>query len=131
MNVIRRPTVGLATEFFDKETLALLHAMEVELPEFAGLDLDVAFGTPLEMYAAGPLLHEQLDGLDIHAAIEAIEARENRMLAARDIAAGPVATELLRERLVDVVLPYAAQLALADTEVSASEDIGVNTPLAA
>ncbi|MGW0730895.1 hypothetical protein ACWD24_54440, partial [Streptomyces mirabilis] len=73
-----------------------------------------------------PLPHEQLDGLDIHAAIEAIEARENRMLAARDIAADPAATGLLRERLVDVLLPYAAHLALADTEVSASQD-----PLAA
>ncbi|MGW0653737.1 hypothetical protein ACWD4T_33985 [Streptomyces umbrinus] len=130
MNVTRRPTAGLATEFFDKETLALLDAIEVELPEFAGLDLDVAFGTPLEMYAADPLPHEQLDGLDIHAAIEAIEARENRMLAARDITADPAATELVRERLVDVLLPYAAQLALADTGVSV-EGIAANASLAA
>ncbi|MGW2612699.1 hypothetical protein ACWC4A_51925 [Streptomyces mirabilis] len=127
MSVTRRPTPGLAAEFFDNETLALLEVAEVPLPEFGRIDLDVAFGTPLEMYAAGPLPHEQLDGLDIHAAIEAIEARENRMLAARDIAADPAAaTELLRERLADVLLPYAAHLALADTEVSAPQD-----PLAA
>ncbi|MGW1007695.1 hypothetical protein [Streptomyces sp. NPDC002520] len=111
MNVTRRPAASLATEHFDTETLALLEAIEVPLPDFTGLDMDVAFGTPLEMYAAGTLPHEQLDGLDIEAAIEAIEARENRMLAARDIAAtDPTATELVRERLVDVLLPYAAQL---------------------
>ncbi|MEU6680934.1 hypothetical protein [Streptomyces sp. NPDC046925] len=111
MNVTHRPSASLATETFDAETLALLKAVEVPLPPFAGLDLDVAFGTPLEMYAVGPLPHERLDGLDITAAIAAIEARENRMLAARDIAAtDPTATELVRERLVDVLLPYAAQL---------------------
>ncbi|MFJ8351513.1 hypothetical protein ACIQ9J_35200 [Streptomyces sp. NPDC094153] len=114
MNVTRRPAASLATENFDAETLALLETVEVPLPDFAGLDLDVAFGTPLEMYAASTLPHEQLDGLDIEAAIEAIEARENRMLAARDIAAtDPTATELVRERLVDVLLPYAAQLCTA------------------
>ncbi|ARI56846.1 hypothetical protein A6E92_31820 (plasmid) [Streptomyces sp. S8] len=111
MNTIRRPAASLATETFDAETLALLEAVEVPLPDFADLDLDVAFGTPLEMFEAGPLPHEQLDGLDITAAIAAIEARENRMLAARDIAAtDPTATELVRERLVDVLLPYATQL---------------------
>ncbi|MFD6876977.1 MULTISPECIES: hypothetical protein [unclassified Streptomyces] len=111
MNTTRRPAASLATETFDAETLALLKAVEVPLPDFADIDVDVAFGTPLEMYAAGPLPHEQLDGLDITAAIAAIEARENRMLAARDITAtDPTATELVRERLVDVLLPYAAQL---------------------
>jgi hypothetical protein len=110
MNITRRPAASLASESFDAETLALLAELEVELAEFGDVDLDMAFGTPLEMYAAGHLPHEQLDGLDIKAAIEAIEARENRMLAARDIAADPVATELVRERLVDVLIPYAAQL---------------------
>ncbi|MEU4729625.1 hypothetical protein [Streptomyces sp. NPDC023588] len=111
MNVTRRPSASLATEHFDAETLALLEAVEVPLPAFSNIDMDVAFGTPLEMYAAGPLLHEQLDGLDITASIAAVEARENRMLAARDITAtDPTATELVRERLVDVLLPYAAQL---------------------
>ncbi|MEW2134629.1 hypothetical protein [Streptomyces sp. NPDC005435] len=107
MNAISGP----ATEHFDAETLALLADLDVEIPEFGGVDLDVAFGTPLEMYEAGTLPHERLDGLDITAAVAAIEARENRMLAARDIvAADPTATELVRERLVDVLLPYAAQL---------------------
>ncbi|MER7898948.1 hypothetical protein ABTX62_23250 [Streptomyces sp. NPDC096046] len=110
MNITRRPAASLASESFDGETLALLAELEVELPEFGDVDLDMAFGTPLEMYAAGHLPHEQLDSLDIKAAIEAIEARENRMLAARDIAADPVATELVRERLVDVLILFAAQL---------------------
>ncbi|MFF8798053.1 hypothetical protein [Streptomyces globisporus] len=111
MNTSSRPTAGLATENFDAETLALLKAVEVPLPDFGGLDLDVAFVTPLEMFEAGPLPHERLDGLDITAAVAAIEARENRMLAARDIlVTDPTATELVRERLVDVLLPYAAQL---------------------
>lgn len=111
MNTTSRPTASLATENFDAETLALLEAVEVPLPEFGDLELDVAFGTPLEMFEAGPLPHERLDGLDITAAVAAIEARENRMLAARDIAAtDPTATELVRERLVDVLLPYATQL---------------------
>ncbi|MFE5899896.1 hypothetical protein ACFQ67_21195 [Streptomyces sp. NPDC056488] len=111
MNTTSRPTASLATESFDAETLALLEAIEVELPDFGNVDLDVAFGTPLEMFEAGALPHERLDGLDITAAVAAIEARENRMLAARDIVAtDPTATELVRERLVDVLLPYAAQL---------------------
>ncbi|MEU3602256.1 hypothetical protein ABZ714_26590 [Streptomyces sp. NPDC006798] len=111
MNVISRPAASLITEHFDTETLALLEAVEVPLPEFGDVDLDVAFGTPLEMYEASALPHERLDGLDITAAIAAIEARENRLLAARDITAtDPTATELVRERLVDVLLPYAAQL---------------------
>jgi hypothetical protein len=111
MNTTSRPTAGLATENFDAETLALLEAVEVPLPDFADLDLDVAFGTPLEMHEAGTLPHERLDGLDITAAVAAIEARENRMLAARDIVAtDPTVIELVRERLVDVLLPYAAQL---------------------
>ncbi|MEU9108907.1 hypothetical protein AB0D54_32195 [Streptomyces xanthophaeus] len=121
MNITHRPAAGLATEHFDAETLALLEAVEVPLPAFAGLDLDVAFGTPLEMYEAGPLPHEQLDGLDITAAIAAIEARENRMLAARDIAAtDPTATGLVRERLVDVLLPYAAQLRITRRPAAAA-----------
>ncbi|MEU7553126.1 hypothetical protein AB0B01_12390 [Streptomyces sp. NPDC044571] len=127
MNVTRRPAASLATEHFDAETLALLEAVEVPLPAFADLDLDVAFGTPLEMYEAGPLPHERLDGLDITAAIAAIEARENRMLAARDIAAtDPTVTALVCERLVDVLLPYAAQLRITRRPAAAA-----HLPLAA
>lgn len=109
MNATQSPTAE-SIESFDSETLALLTELEVELPEFGDVDLDVAFGTPLEMYEPGELPHECLTGLDITAAIEAIETRENRILAARDIAADPAVTELVRERLVDVLLPYAAQL---------------------
>ncbi|GHE56490.1 hypothetical protein GCM10018785_27250 [Streptomyces longispororuber] len=120
MNATSRSTVGLVTENFDAETLALLEAVEVPLPDFAGLDLDVAFGTPLEMYEDGPLSHERPDGLDITAAIAAIEARENRMLAARDIVTtDSTAAELVRERLVDVLLPYAAQLRITPPATAA------------
>ncbi|MGO1025681.1 hypothetical protein ACTOXX_34465 [Streptomyces rubiginosohelvolus] len=93
MNVTRCPAASLATEHFDTETQELLDAIDVELPEFGDTDMDVAFGTPLEMFEAGTLPHERLDGLDITAAVAAIEARENRMLAARDIVAtDPTAT---------------------------------------
>ncbi|MGW3652483.1 hypothetical protein [Streptomyces sp. NPDC000878] len=119
MNVIRRPAASLATEGFDVETQELLDAIEVELPDFGDVDLDVAFGTPLSMYEAGLLPHERLEGLDLEAAIEAIEARENRMLAARDIAAAdPSIARFVRERLVDVLLPYAAQLRVTRAAVS-------------
>ncbi|MFH8470348.1 hypothetical protein [Streptomyces sp. NPDC017991] len=114
MNVTRRPVSSLATEDYDAETQDLLDAIEVGLPDFGDtglVDLDVAFGTPLAMYEAGLLPDERLEGLDIEATIEAIEARENRMLAARDIAAtDPTIARFVRERLVDVLLPYAAQL---------------------
>lgn len=116
MNVTRRPASSLATEDFDIETQELLDEIEVGLPDFgdANLDLDVAFGTPLSMYEAGLLPHERLEGLDLEAALAAIEARENRMLAARDIAADdPSIARFVRERLVDVLLPYAAQLRTA------------------
>ncbi|MGY1503663.1 hypothetical protein ACW4TU_45105 (plasmid) [Streptomyces sp. QTS52] len=114
MNVTRRPAASLATEGFDAETQDLLDAIEVELPDFGDVDLDVAFGTPLSMYEAGLLPHERLESLDLEAAIEATEARENRMLAARDIAAAdPSIASFVRERLVDVLLPYAAQLRTA------------------
>ncbi|MEU8851972.1 hypothetical protein AB0C70_38410 [Streptomyces sp. NPDC048564] len=119
MNVTRRPAASLATESFDRETIALLDAIEVELPEFGDIDLDVAFGTPLDLYEAGTLAHEQLDGLDIYAAIEAIEAREHRLAAARDIVTDPAVTALIRERLVDVLLPYAAQLRIAPLAIAA------------
>lgn len=116
MNTTRRAAAGLASEYFDTETLALLDELDVDIPEFSSIDLDVAFGTPLEMYDAAPLPHERLDGLDITAAVAAIEARENRMLAARDITAtDPTVTELVRERLVDVLLPAAAQLRIRQT----------------
>jgi hypothetical protein len=123
-------SAGLS-DHFDSETLALLDELDVELPDFGNVDLDVVFGTPLEMYEADVLPHEQLNGLDIYAAIEAIEARENRLVAARDIAADPAVTALVRERLVDVLVPYASELNLANTSVSASRGIVTAVPLVA
>lgn len=111
MNVTRRPAAGLVTEGFDVETQELLAAVEVELPDFGDVDLDVVFGTPLSMYEAGFLPHERLEGLDEDAVKDAIEARHDRLLAAGDIAAeDPSIACFVRERLVDVLLPYAAQL---------------------
>ncbi|MFE4055578.1 hypothetical protein ACFXP3_04575 [Streptomyces sp. NPDC059096] len=112
MNTASRPT----TEHFDTETQALLNGIELDV-EVRDLDLDVAFGTPLDMYEADLLPHEQVTGEDmgrdefLDALIAADAARRARMQAARDIvAADPSITALVRERLVDVLLPYAAQL---------------------
>ncbi|PWI05688.1 hypothetical protein DIZ27_37805 [Streptomyces sp. NWU339] len=117
MNATRTP----ATEDFDAETLGLLEAVEVPLPEFTGLDLDVAFGTPLDLYepagsqremrayaaavVAAPTSQRhqlsRLHGAEIQARID----------AGRDILTDdPALTARVRERLVDVLLPHAAQL---------------------
>ncbi|MFJ9472466.1 hypothetical protein [Streptomyces caniferus] len=121
MNVTRRPTAGLATETFDTETLALLEAIEVPLPDPADIDLDIAFGTPLEMY--GLVTSDELARWDAAAAMakgktkarnELVAESGARRGAARDIvAADPSITARVRERLVDVLLPYAAQLRIA------------------
>ncbi|MFD9289593.1 hypothetical protein ACFWBV_15145 [Streptomyces sp. NPDC060030] len=118
MNTTRRPAASLAAENFDAETLALLEAVEVPLPDFADIDLDVAFGTPLEMYDL--VTTDELARWDAAAAAkkgktkardEVIADSGARREAARDIlAADPSITELVRERLVDVLLPYAPQL---------------------
>ncbi|MBC9730146.1 hypothetical protein [Streptomyces sp. TRM68367] len=121
MNTTSRPTAGLVTETFDAETLALLEAVEVPLPDFAGIDLDVAFGTPLEMYDL--VTTDELARWDAAAAVkkgktkardEVVAASRARWEAARDIlAADPSITELVRERLVDMLLPYVTQLRIA------------------
>ncbi|MFD8621432.1 hypothetical protein [Streptomyces sp. NPDC059513] len=118
MNTTRRPGASLATEHFDAETLALLEAVEVSLPEFGDLDLDVAFGTPLEMYDL--VTTDELARWDAASAVKKgkTQARDEvvadsgaRREAARDIlAADPSIPAFVRERLVDVLLPYAAQL---------------------
>ncbi|MFE1519576.1 hypothetical protein ACFW9I_22600 [[Kitasatospora] papulosa] len=118
MNTARRPAASLATEHFDTETQELLDAIDVELPDFGDIDLDIAFGTPLEMY--GLVTTDELARWDAAAAVtkgktkareEVIAASGARREAARDIlAADPSITERVRERLVDVLLPYAAQL---------------------
>ncbi|WP_329564407.1 hypothetical protein OG711_38560 (plasmid) [Streptomyces uncialis] len=128
MNTARRPAAGLATETFDTETLALLEAVEVPLADFADIDLDVAFGTPLEMYDL-VTVHE-LARWDAATAVkkgktkardEVIADSGARREAARDIlAADPSITELVRERLVDVLLPYAERLRIARRPAAAA-----------
>ncbi|MFJ4917640.1 hypothetical protein [Streptomyces sp. NPDC088726] len=106
MNVTRRPAASLATEYFDTETQELLDAIDVALPDFGDIDLDIAFGTPLELHE--PFATSREKGLTGQELLEQFFARR---YAARDIVADdPTATELVRERLVDVLLPYAAQL---------------------
>ena len=85
-----QPSTG---EAFDAETLALLNELDVPLPNFANVDLDIAFGTPLEMYELATA-----DELARHDAKRHI------------LAADPSITALVRERLVDVLLPYADRL---------------------
>ncbi|MFC8009267.1 hypothetical protein [Streptomyces cinereoruber] len=108
-------------EVFDAETLALLDELDVPLSADFDVDLDVAFGTPLEMhepagtaremrrYAAEvltvPLDRRQELALAYGAEITA------RVDAGRDIlAADPSITARVRERLVDVLLPHADRL---------------------
>ncbi|MFI8007960.1 hypothetical protein [Streptomyces sp. NPDC086010] len=134
MNVIRRPAASLATEHFDTETQELLDAIDVTLPDFGDIDLDIAFGTPLEMY--GLVTSDELARWDAASTVakgktkardEVIAESGARREAARDIlAADPSITELVRERLVDVLIPYAAQLRIAPP-VTATEPV----PLAA
>ncbi|MGW3269059.1 hypothetical protein [Streptomyces sp. NPDC001056] len=101
MNVILRP----ATEHFDAETLALLEAVEVPLPEFS-TDLDIVFGTPLELHE--PYATSREKDLPEQELLEQFFARRH---AARDLLADdPSILVRVRERLVDVLLPYAAQL---------------------
>ncbi|MFI8200877.1 hypothetical protein ACIF6K_30890 [Streptomyces sp. NPDC085942] len=126
MNTTSRPTAGLATENFDAETLALLEAIEVELPEFGDLDLDVAFGTPLEMFEPAGTQGEMrryvaeivAAPVDQRYALSLVHGAEitARIDAARDIVVSDLTTmKLIRERLVDVLLPYAAQLRITES----------------
>ncbi|WP_331725528.1 hypothetical protein OG596_38335 (plasmid) [Streptomyces sp. NBC_01102] len=110
-----------ADEVFDAETLALLDELDVPLPtELADfdVDLDVAFGTPLEMYelvTAGELARWDAASTakksKTKARDEVIAEYGARREAARDIlAADPAITARVRERLVDVLIPYAGCL---------------------
>ncbi|MEW2623624.1 hypothetical protein [Streptomyces sp. NPDC048106] len=93
-------------EVFDAETLALLEAIEVPLPDFADLDLDIAFGTPLELHE--PFATSREKGLPEGELLEQFFARRH---AARDILADdPTITARVRECLVDVLLPCADRL---------------------
>lgn len=127
MNTTSRPTAGLATEHFDTETLALLKAIEAPLPAFTDIDLDIAFGTPLEMYDL--VTTDELARWDAASAVtkgktkardEVVAEAGARWDAARDIlAADPSITERVRERLVDVLIPYAAQLRITPPATAA------------
>lgn len=110
MNVTSHFAASPATEYFDAETLALLNELNVESPEFGGVDLNIVFGTPLEMYE--PFATAREAGLaDERECLEQFFARRH---AARDILADvPSITARVRERLVDVLVPYAARLRTA------------------
>ncbi|MFJ4329122.1 hypothetical protein ACIP3A_39265 [Streptomyces tricolor] len=114
------------SEQFDSETLALLRAAEVDHPEFGDIDLDVAFGTPLEMYEF--VTPDELARWDAAASLKkgrqaardkvANESAARRAAAKDILAADPSITELVRERLVDVLLPYTAQLRTAPPAIA-------------
>lgn len=116
MNTTTRPTAGLATENFDAETQELLDELDVELPEFGGVDLDVVFGTPLEMYefvTPGELARydaaASARGGRTKAQDEVGSEFAARRDAARDIvAADPSITERVRERLLEALEPSIA-----------------------
>ncbi|MFI8966950.1 hypothetical protein ACIGO8_33120 [Streptomyces sp. NPDC053493] len=115
-----RPSTG---EVFDTETLTLLDELDVPLPTEltdAEVDLDIAFGTPLEMHEPAGTARETRR---YAAAVLAAPDRRHelalfhgaeiaaRVDAGRDIlAADPTITARIRERLVDVLLPHADRL---------------------
>ncbi|MGW2426625.1 hypothetical protein ACWC0C_47060 [Streptomyces sp. NPDC001709] len=112
MNVTRRP----ATERFDSETLGLLDELDVELPEFGDVDLDVVFGTPLEMYES--VTPGELARFDAAAGARGGRTKAQdevgfefaaRRDAARDIVAADASiTERVRERLLEALEPTIA-----------------------
>ncbi|MFE1271272.1 hypothetical protein [Streptomyces sp. NPDC058758] len=116
-----RPSSG---EVFDAETLALLDELDIPLPTDltdAEIGLDVAFGTPLEMYEpagtaremrryAAAVLTVPPDRRHELALAHGAEIAA-RVDAGRDIlATDPTITARVCERLVDVLLPHAARL---------------------
>lgn len=120
MNLVRHSAAGLATETFDAETLALLEAVEVPLPDFADIDLDVAFGTPLELHEPFATSREKAEALT-RPESEVFGDFFARRHAAMDIVTtDPTITALVRERLVDVLLPYAAQLRITQRPAAAA-----------
>ncbi|MFH7340633.1 hypothetical protein [Streptomyces sp. KHY 26] len=111
-----KTTHRCATEHFDSETLALLDELDVELPELGGVDLDVVFGTPLEMYEF--VTPGELARFDAAAGARGGRTKAQdevglefaaRRDAARDIvAAYPSITERVRERLLEALEPSIA-----------------------
>ncbi|MFJ3505715.1 hypothetical protein [Streptomyces sp. NPDC090135] len=116
------PTVRLTAgihhhdEEIDGETLALLDALDVHLPGIydAMVDLDIYYGTPLEMYDPPGLREIHRHGTEIAA----------RMDAARDIVAtDPTVIPLVRERLADLLLPHTDQAHLTGLPVSSLAEL--------
>lgn len=117
----RRSSTG---EVVDAETLALLDELDVPLPvDFndVEVDLDVAFGTPLEMYEPAGTAREMRRYAAAVLAVPpdrryGLAVAYGAEIAARvDAARAILATDLaitarVRERLVDVLLPHAARL---------------------
>ncbi|UQI49865.1 hypothetical protein M1P56_36045 (plasmid) [Streptomyces sp. HU2014] len=113
-----RPSSG---EVFDAETLALLDELDVPLSADFDVDLDIAWGTPLEMYEpagsaremrryAAAVLTVPSDRRHELALAHGAEITA-RVDASRDIlAADPTITARVRERLVDVLIPHADRL---------------------
>ncbi|MFG2841106.1 hypothetical protein ACGFYE_39720 [Streptomyces zaomyceticus] len=114
-----RPSSG---EVFDAETLVLLNELDVPLPiALTDVDVDVVWGTPLEMYEpagtaremrryAAAVLTVPPDRRHELALAHGAEITA-RVDASRDIlAADPSITARVRERLVDVLLPHADRL---------------------
>ncbi|GGU11085.1 hypothetical protein [Streptomyces lateritius] len=111
-------------EVFDAETLALLDELDVPLPtELADLDadLDIAWGTPLEMYEPAGSAREMRRYAAAVLTVPPDRRHElaltygaeiaARVDASRDIlAADPPITARVRERLVDILLPHADRL---------------------
>ncbi|WP_073918920.1 hypothetical protein [Streptomyces sp. CB02009] len=108
-------------EVFDAETLALLDELDIPLSADFNVDLDIAFGTPLEMHEPAGTAREMrryaaavltvLPGRRHELALAHGAEITARVDASRDIlAADPTITARVRERLVDVLLPHAERL---------------------
>ncbi|MEW1699452.1 hypothetical protein [Streptomyces sp. NPDC091278] len=116
-------------QVFDAETLALLDELDVPLPtglDDAEADLDAVWGTPLAMYEPAGIAREMRRYAAAVLTVPPDRRHElalahgaeiaARVDAARDIlASDPGITTRVRERLVDILLPHAAQLQLRIT----------------
>ncbi|MFB7852406.1 hypothetical protein ACFC34_36070 [Streptomyces sp. NPDC056053] len=113
-----QPNTG---EVFDAETLALLDELDVPLSADFDIDLDIAFGTPLEMHEPAGTAREMRRYAAVVLTVPPDRRHElalahgaeitARVDAGRDIlATDPTITTRVRERLVDVLLPYADRL---------------------
>ncbi|MFE5797788.1 hypothetical protein ACFQ8C_35130, partial [Streptomyces sp. NPDC056503] len=116
-----RPSID---EVVDAETLALLDELDVPLSadfDDAEVDLDVTWGTPLEMHEPACTAREMRRYAAVVLTVPPDRRQElalahgaeisARVDAGRDIlAADPSIAARVRERLVDVLIPHAAQL---------------------